>query len=69
LQEDPEVTDFKNAAADTAHDVKESVKPNEKAASKDSSDKSVLESVSVPAKPLLLCFSLLTTSCSILTTL
>ena len=46
LQEDPEVRDFKNAAADTAHDVKESVKPDDKAAGKDASDKSVLQSVS-----------------------
>lgn len=46
LQEDPEVTDFKNAAADTAHDVKKSVKPDDKAESKTTNQKSVLESVS-----------------------
>lgn len=46
MQEDPEVTDFKNAAADTAHDVKKSVKPDDKAESKTTNQKSVLESVS-----------------------
>lgn len=46
LQEDPEVTDFKNAAADTAHDVKKSVKPDDKAPTKSSSDKTMMESVS-----------------------
>jgi hypothetical protein len=46
MQEDPEITDFKNAAADTAHDVKKSVKPDDSTASKDSNEKSVLESVS-----------------------
>ncbi len=46
LQEDPEITDFKNAAADTAHDVKKSVKPDDSTASKDSNQKSILESVS-----------------------
>ena len=46
MQEDPEITDFKNAAADTAHDVKKSVKPDDSTASKDSNQKSVLESVS-----------------------
>lgn len=46
MQEDPEMTEFKKAAADTAHDVKESVKPDDKASSKSSNDKTVLESVS-----------------------
>ena len=46
LQEDPEITDFKNAAADTANDVKKSVKPDDKASTKSSSDKTVMESVS-----------------------
>lgn len=46
LQEDPEITDFKNAAADTANDVKKSVKPDDKAATKSGSDKTVMESVS-----------------------
>ena len=46
MQEDPEITEFKSAAADTAHDVKEAVKPDEKASSKSSSDKTILESVS-----------------------
>ncbi|KAL0032155.1 hypothetical protein WJX77_008257 [Trebouxia sp. C0004] len=45
-KEDPEITDFKSAAADTAHDVKKSVKPDDSTASKDSKQKSVLESVS-----------------------
>lgn len=45
MQEDPEVTDFKNAAADTAHDVKKSVKPDDSTASKDGDQKSVLDSV------------------------
>ncbi|DBA83553.1 TPA: hypothetical protein ACH3X2_006472 [Trebouxia sp. C0005] len=45
-KEDPEITDFKNAAADTAHEVKKSVKPDDSTASKDSNQKSVLESVS-----------------------
>ena len=40
------MTDFKNAAADTAHDVKESVKPDDKASTKSSSDKTIMESVS-----------------------
>ena len=47
LQEDPEVTEFKKAAADTAHDVKKSVDPNDQSASKPSSNKTVLESVSL----------------------
>lgn len=47
MQEDPEITDFKNAAADTAHEVKKSVKPDDSTASKDSNQKSVLESVSL----------------------
>lgn len=49
LQEDPEITDFKNAAADTAHDVKESVKPDDKASTKSGNEKTVLESVSTVA--------------------
>lgn len=46
LQEDPEVRDFKNAAADTAHSVKESVKPDDQVSGKSSSEKTVMESVS-----------------------
>ncbi|KAL3161850.1 hypothetical protein ABBQ38_008940 [Trebouxia sp. C0009 RCD-2024] len=44
-QEDPEVRDFKNAAADTAHSVKESVKPDDQVSGKSSSEKTVMESV------------------------
>lgn len=42
VQEDPEVKEFKAAAADTAEDVKKSVQPNDKTAG---SDKTVLEQV------------------------
>lgn len=47
MQEDPEITEFKKAAADTAHDVKESVKPDDKPSSNSNSNKTVLESVSL----------------------
>ena len=42
IQEDPEVKEFKSAAADTAEDVKKSVQPNDKSTG---SDKTVLEQV------------------------
>ena len=53
MQEDPEITEFKNAAADTALDVKEAVKPDDKTSAKSGSDKTILESVSL--RPLVIC--------------
>ena len=57
------MTEFKKAAADTAHDVKKSVEPNDSSASKPSNDKTVLESVSVTLAPSLRAYMHATCAC------
>ena len=50
------MTEFKKAAADTARDMKKSMEPNDSSASKPSSDKTVLESVSMTLSSKLACY-------------